>query len=112
MATNVQRQPWKSGAPDIGFRFVQHTNGDVCVYGHSGATVYFVPAAEVASLQMTSATSYVRRTPTWAVVLGIIGIFFFLLGLLFFLVKENVPYTVPSITVTTTAGHTLVFQGN
>ena len=32
-----------------------------------------------------------RKTPTWAVVVGILGIFFFLIGLLFFFVKETVP---------------------
>jgi len=42
-------------------------------------------------------------------VLGIIGLLFFLLGLLFFLVKENVPYMAATITVTTTTGHSLVF---
>lgn len=30
-----------------------------------------------------------RRTPTWAIILAIIGIFVFLLGLLFLLVKET-----------------------
>ena len=40
-----------------------------------------------------------------------IGLFFFLIGIVFFFVKENVPRTVPSITVTTTNGATLVFQG-
>lgn len=30
-----------------------------------------------------------RHTPTWAIVLAIIGFFFFLLGLLFLLVKED-----------------------
>ena len=33
----------------------------------------------------------IRKTPTWAVVLAVLGIFFFLLGLLFLLVKETVP---------------------
>jgi hypothetical protein len=31
----------------------------------------------------------VQRTPTWAIVLAVIGFFFFLLGLLFLLVKET-----------------------
>jgi len=35
-----------------------------------------------------------RRTPTWAVVLALIGIFVFLLGLLFLLVKETDTITV------------------
>jgi len=37
-----------------------------------------------------SSITFTRRyTPTWAVVLAIIGFFFFLLGLLFLLVKEQ-----------------------
>ena len=81
------------------------------MYGASSATVFFVPAGEVASVQMSSTQSFLRKTPTWAIVLGVIGLFFFLIGIVFFFVKENVPYTVPSITVTTTSGAMLVFQG-
>jgi hypothetical protein len=40
-----------------------------------------------------------RKTPTWAIVLAVLGIFFFLLGLLFLLVKEDVTTGSVQITV-------------
>jgi hypothetical protein len=100
----------RPGVPSLGCRFVQHADGQVCVYDRANEIVYSIPAAEVAGVSFGSTQAYVRRTPTWAIVLGIICLFIFLIGLVFFFVKENVPYTTPSITLTTTTGHSLLFN--
>lgn len=110
VGTDLIRAPWQGkGVPDIGCRLVQHGDGTVCVYDRNSRLVYSVPSAEVANISFGSTQAFVRKTPSWAIVLGIIGLLFFLLGLLFFLVKENVPYMAATITVTTTTGHSLVF---
>ncbi len=96
--------------PDVGRRFVQDANGTVTVYGTSGSVVYHIPAHEVAGITLGSRQSFIRRRPTWAIVLGVIGLFFFLIGIVFFFIKENVPVTVPTITVTTGSGRTLIFE--
>ena len=43
-------------------------------------------------------TQRIRKTPTWAVVLAVIGFFFLFLGLLFLLVKEE--HTAGTVTIT------------
>lgn len=50
---------------------------------------YRVAAPSPSTLMLTW-----RRTPTWAVIVAIIGVFVFLLGLLFLLVKESDTITV------------------
>lgn len=45
-----------------------------------------------------------RRVPPWAVVLGIIGLFFFLIGIVFFFVREDYPITVQGMTVVDPGG--------
>lgn len=55
----------------------------------SGAHGYTVNVAGPGSLVLTR-----KYTPTWAVVLGIIGLLVFLLGVLFFLVKTTETVTV------------------
>ena len=52
----------------------------------------------------------VRETPSWAKVLGVIGILFFLIGLLFFLVKEERRIPAAVIEVTGQDGRMLVLQ--
>ena len=44
------------------------------------------------------------QTPTWAIILGIIGLFIFLIGLVFFFVKENQQVESRISTVTLTDG--------
>ncbi len=58
----------------------------------------WMPLAQVQGIDVRDATVIERRVPGWAIVLGIIGLFFFLLGLLFFLVKTDRP--VPGALVT------------
>src|SRR4051794_34324626 len=42
-----------------------------------------------AALTYETSQREVKRTPSWAIVLAVIGVFIFLLGLLFLLVKET-----------------------
>jgi hypothetical protein len=56
---------------------------------HIPSAVAPIPLTEIDNILITDESR--RATPTWAVVLGVLGILFFLLGLLFFLVKETVP---------------------
>lgn len=51
----------------------------------------FVPASSVLTLGLEYRTVMVRRTPTWAIVAGVLGLLVFLLGIAFFFVKETVP---------------------
>jgi hypothetical protein len=83
-------------APSVADMAVSWRSGSAWMAGDSlyvlvGVGAFWIPLADIDSILITDA-SY-RRTPTWAVVLGILGIFFFLLGLLFFLVKTPVPLT-------------------
>jgi hypothetical protein len=50
----------------------------------------------------------VRKTPTWAMVLGILGLFVFLLGILFFFVKETTYVPVNAARFTDPVGRTLI----
>lgn len=45
-----------------------------------------------------------RKTPTWAIVVGVIGLFFFLIGLVFFFVKETRQVEARILTVTRNDG--------
>ena len=47
-----------------------------------------------------------RKTPTWAIIVGVIGLFFFLIGLLFFLIKETRQIETRILTVTLDNGTT------
>jgi hypothetical protein len=46
-----------------------------------------------------------RVTPSWAKVLGVIGLLFFLIGILFFFVKENETVLIKTLTITTPDGY-------
>lgn len=61
----------------------------------------------VASVDQTSTTS---RTPTWAVVLAVVLVWFFLLSLLFLLVHETAVQGYVAVTITTPLGHAYVEQ--
>lgn len=52
-----------------------------------------------ADVRFVETTSTVRKTPGWAVVLGVIGILFFLIGILFFFVKQDVPVKSQAMTI-------------
>lgn len=64
----------------------------------------WIPLVQVRGIDVSDATVSERRTPGWAIVLGIIGLFFFLLGLLFFFVKTDRPVPGALVTVLTTDG--------
>lgn len=64
-------------------------------------TRLWMPLAQVQGIDVRDATAIERKIPGWAIVLGIIGLFFFLLGLLFFLVKAD--RAVPGALVTVLA---------
>ncbi len=57
--------------------------------------------AEDATVSVARTDVPERYTPGWAIALGVLGIFFFLIGILFFFVKET--RYVPRITTTLTA---------
>lgn len=64
--------------------------GDIVVTGEAFQTPSEVfPLAE-ASINAMDFTQVQRKTPTWAIVLAIVGALFFLIGLLFLLVREDV----------------------
>ena len=54
--------------------------------------------------EMTMGFRTVRKTPTWAIVVGIIGLFVFLIGVLFFFVKENQQVESRILTITLSDG--------
>jgi hypothetical protein len=57
-----------------------------------------IPVDQIDNILITDA-SY-RKTPGWAVALGVLGIFFFfLIGIVFFFVKETVPRAMVTIYV-------------
>ena len=45
-----------------------------------------------------------RKRPDWATVVGIIGLLFFLIGIVFFFIKETVRHSGVQLTVTTADG--------
>lgn len=52
-----------------------------------------------AQLNVSDLSRTESRTPTWAIVLAVLGFLFFLLGLLFLLVKEQVTTGVIQVTI-------------
>ena len=63
--------------------------GDVAVTEHWVVTPQGTVPLAGTQITVTDLTRVDRVIPTWAIVLAIIGAFFFLLGLLLLLVKEN-----------------------
>jgi hypothetical protein len=90
---------------------VQFADGGIGVY-QRGANVAYWPAG-TAALGVERRTTYVRSTPTWAIVLAIVG-FFLVCGfsLLFLLVKENRPVEMVVTTVTVATGGRFAVAGS
>jgi hypothetical protein len=85
--------PPSSGQPLVRFGDISFT--DQWVITPQGT----VPLANT-QIYITDQTRTERFIPTWAIVLAVIGFFFFLLGLLFLLVKETRVTGFMQITVT------------
>lgn len=77
---------------------VQYDDGRTAVWQADRLVAAFDPG-EVLSIGYEYRTTYVRKTPAWAVILGVLGLFFFLIGVVFFFVKETIPVMVPVLTV-------------
>jgi hypothetical protein len=77
--------------------------GDLSVTTKKGVDVATF-AQDTYTVEITMGRKTVRKTPTWAIILGIIGLFLFLLGALLFLVKENRHEDTRILTVTLTNG--------
>lgn len=89
----------------IAYRVVRMPDGSVRLVGNDDGTRYVTVAAdEITSVTVVDASVWRKRTPTWAIVVGVLGLFVFLIGALFFLVKES--YQVPGsmVTIQTTRG--------
>ena len=52
-------------------------------------TLATFPTADVASVEITETWTETRERPSWATVLGVIGLLFFLIGVFFFFIKET-----------------------
>jgi hypothetical protein len=90
---------------------VQFSDGGIGVY-QRGVNVAYWPSG-TATLGVERRTAYVRSTPTWAIVLAIVGFFLvFVLSLLFLLVKENRPVEQAVTTVTIASGGRLAVIGS
>lgn len=77
--------------------------GDLSVSGRGDAPIMNC-ARGTYSAELAMGFKTVRKTPVWAIVLGIIGLLFFLLGALLFLVKENRQEETRILTVTLADG--------
>jgi hypothetical protein len=64
----------------------------------------WIPTAQLRGIDVSDATTIERRVPGWAIVLGIIGLFFFLIGVLFFFIKQDRPVPGALVTVLTADG--------
>ena len=94
--------------PNTKARFVRYDDGAVAAYSGT-ITLTGVAAGDVAAVDIHDQMTYERRRPTWAIVLAIIGTLFFLLGLLFLLVKTSVPVQSAVVTVRANDGRVLAF---
>ncbi len=72
--------------------------GDIAVSAHWLVTPVGTKPLKGTQILVADFSRTERKTPTWAILLAILGLFFFLLSLLFLLVKEDV--TTGSIQVT------------
>ena len=69
-----------------------------------------IPGAQVAWTRVTADDKTTKRTPPWAIVLGILGLFVFLLGALLFLVKETTVDKGALVEIAGTDGRVLAFR--
>lgn len=72
--------------------------GDLWLQRGSGETITFANKDDWSSVQ-TISTRWEKRTPTWAIVMGILGLLFFLIGALLFFYKEQYPVIEKNIQV-------------
>jgi hypothetical protein len=113
-ATAFDAQGWilrddvRSVPPNTRARIVRYLDGAVAVYDGDRTLTGF-PAGEIVRVDVHDQTTWERRRPTWAVVLGIIGLLFFLLGALLFLVKTNVPVQSAVVTLQASDGGVIAF---
>ena len=89
------------------FQLVFRSNRSVELWERSQPPrlVYTMSDASVAYEQGQRA---IKKTPTWAIVLAVLGLFVFLLGLLFLLVKETTYVPTNTVRFTDPYGRTLV----
>jgi hypothetical protein len=64
----------------------------------------------VQSTRVEATEQVTRERPGWATVLGVVGLFFFLIGIFFFFIKEDVRRPAALIEVTGTDGRTIVMK--
>lgn len=76
--------------------------GDHCVLD--------IATEALTAVQVSDGTTTSRRMPVWAAVLGIIGLFFFLIGIVFFFVKETVNTPGTLVSLMTKDGRTLILS--
>lgn len=85
--------------------FIRNLDGRLVVQGRSAKrneqppVLLDIPAGEW-EWQQEHVQWVERKTPGWAIVLGIIGLFFFLIGLVFFFVKTDVTRTGAGVRLT------------
>jgi hypothetical protein len=90
---------------------VRFSDGGIGVY-QRGLNMAYWPAGE-ATMGVERRTTYIRSTPTWAIVLAVVGFFLvFVFSLLFLLVKENRLVEHAVTTVTTAHGGRLAIAGS
>jgi hypothetical protein len=101
-----------SDRPDLQWKNVQlvaRSDGSVQLYDRAQpATCLY--SMTTATLTYETQRDARRKIPTWAIVLAIIGFFFFFLGLLFLLVKETVYVDVPIARAVDQYGRTVVIR--
>lgn len=69
-----------------------------------------LPGAHVRQVRVSPTMTVTRERPGWATALGVIGIFFFLIGLIFFFIKIDVQRPGAMVEITMTDGRLLVVQ--
>jgi hypothetical protein len=103
------RVTFSSDRPDLTGRQVQviyrSFNQTVEVWSPDQQMLYSMSGV---SISCETGQRAVKKTPTWAIVLAVIGVFVFLLGLLFLLVKETTYVAMTSARFTDPNGRTLI----
>ena len=72
-----------------GYTATRNNVGDWTLSSKGNPDALTIPGAHVAWVRVTPADTTIRKTPGWAIVVGVLGLFVFLLGALFFLVKTT-----------------------
>jgi hypothetical protein len=92
------------------FRFVRYADGGIAAFYPTNDVATWLPGPDVVRVDIDEQTTYVKRTPTWATILGVIGLFFFLIGIVFFFVKTTEPVLSTVVTVHALDGRVLAFR--